>query len=372
MLERLRAAPQTNETGLLYISSLDGLRLLAFLAVFIHHLPVSMAFLGMEAFQRRGWVGVELFFVISAFLFFHLFEAEVRKAGFIDVKRFYLRRFLRIYPLMVAFPAAMIIWTGAYTKDAIFRLVGLMAGADNLVTAFDGYSPIPFSPQLWTLSFEFQIYLVIPFAFLAYQKYGTRRFLIGAAIVWGLCTLLRIAAVLSGVGYLPAWVLPFLRPDSVLLGMLLSIFVKDIPPLYALAAGLGAASGFFALPLMEQSATSQILVFPAAAIMCGALVALAHSWRPLGRVLSLRWATFAGTISFGLYVFHVFGIYLAGNLLERFGVDPSTASAAACVALTAVAFAATFAMAAASYMGFERPFLKLKDRFAAVHGRPAV
>ncbi len=372
MLKRLRDVHQRDETQTLYISSLDGLRLLAFLAVFIHHLPFSTAILGLERFQKRGWVGVELFFVISAFLFFHLFDAEHRKNGFIDVKRFYLRRFLRIYPLMAAFPVAMIIWTGFYTKEALLRLLGLLAGIDNLVTAVAGYSPVPYSPQLWTLSFEFQIYLVIPFAFMAYRKYGSRRFLIGAAAFWGVCTLSRIAAVLCGAGYLSAWVLPFLRPDSVLLGMLLSIFAQRVSASYALAAGTGAGLVFFALPPMEQSELSQILVFPAAAILCASLVALTLAWRPLARLMSLRWFTFAGAISFGLYVFHVFGIDLARRFFEGHGVAMAPISAANGVALAFAAFAITFAFCVASYVGLERPFLRLKDRFAAVHGRPAL
>ncbi len=266
----------------------------------------------------------------------------------------------------------MIVWYGFYTKEALLRLAGLLAGAVDLATAAEGYSPIPFSPQLWTLSFEFQIYLIIPFAFMAYLKYGPRRFLIGAGVFWGVCTFLRIAAVLSGVGFLPAWVLPFLRPDSVILGMLLSIFSRRIPAGYALAAGLGAGLVFFALPLIEQSELSQILVFPVAAIMCASLVALTLAWRPLAQIMSLRWFAFAGSISFGLYVFHVLGIFLAGRFYEKDGVVLSPASATDCLMFLSIAFGLTFAFASASFFGLERPFLKLKDRFAAVHGRPAL
>src|SRR4051794_10600592 len=98
------AAPQMASSAL-YLPQLDGLRFFAFLAVFIHHLsaPEPLRFL-----QARGWMGVDLFFVISAFLFFRLFNEEASVAGRIDVLRFYLRRMLRLYPLMVAFPAVII------------------------------------------------------------------------------------------------------------------------------------------------------------------------------------------------------------------------------------------------------------------------
>jgi peptidoglycan/LPS O-acetylase OafA/YrhL len=116
---------------------------------------------------------------------------------------------------------------------------------------------------------------------------------------------------------------------------------------------------------------SQIFVYPVAAVMCASLVSLALTWRPLFRVLSLRFVTFAGTISFGLYVFHFLGIFLARRIFDRLGLTLSPESNAAhYLVLALTAFAFTFALSTISYLWFESPFLRLKDRLAAVHGRP--
>ncbi len=60
----------------LYLAPLDGLRFFAFLAVFGHHLPRPPASAALAKLDQYGWVGVELFFAISAYLFFHLLNAE--------------------------------------------------------------------------------------------------------------------------------------------------------------------------------------------------------------------------------------------------------------------------------------------------------
>ena len=97
--------------GSLYLAALDGLRFLAFLLVFLHHLPRTFAVLSTAS--RVGWVGVEIFFAISSFLFFYLLAAEQQACGEIDIPKFYWRRLLRIYPLMVLFPFLMLaLFTG--------------------------------------------------------------------------------------------------------------------------------------------------------------------------------------------------------------------------------------------------------------------
>jgi peptidoglycan/LPS O-acetylase OafA/YrhL len=81
--------------------------------------------------------------------------------------------------------------------------------------------------------------------------------------------------------------------------------------------------------------------------------------------------TFAGTISFGLYVFHLLGIFLARRIFDRLGLtlSPET-NAAHYLVLALTAFAFTFGLSTISYLWFESPFLRLKDHLAAVHGRP--
>lgn len=83
--------------------------------------------------RNYGWVGVELFFLISAFLFFHLLDAEYGKAGGINIRNFYVRRFLRIYPLMIVFAVAMLAIYGSPDGNGYLRLAGLALFLDNAV-----------------------------------------------------------------------------------------------------------------------------------------------------------------------------------------------------------------------------------------------
>lgn len=80
----------------LYFPELDSLRFLAFLAVFIHHAPFAGFIEGWETLHRYGWIGVDVFLCLSAFLFAKLLFAEHTQKGGINVRYFYLRRLLRI------------------------------------------------------------------------------------------------------------------------------------------------------------------------------------------------------------------------------------------------------------------------------------
>ena len=353
----------------LYISALDGLRLIAFLCVFIHHLPATSAIPGFNLLHTHGWVGVELFFVISAFLFFYLFDAEMRKTKALNIAMFFVRRFLRIYPLMVAFPIAMIVLKSAYTKDALFRVLGLIAGADNILTALFGYAGIPFSPHLWTLSFEFQIYAVIPFVFLVYWRLGFNPFVYLVAAVWLSCTILRLASFAFISSYLVPWVIPVLRPDSVLVGLLLSIVFRRFNLSHVALVASVSSVAFFALPSITESSVSAAFDSPIAALMCGSLVILGLRWSPLNSLLCLPFMRLAGSISFGLYVFHILGISVALKILSSVSHFEPLTNAADYALLALSAFAITFCISLVSYFLLERPFLRMKDKFTIVQGR---
>jgi peptidoglycan/LPS O-acetylase OafA/YrhL len=121
------------EAQRLYLPALDGLRFFAFLLVLIHHVPGAPAII--STLEARGWVGVELFFAISSFLFFTLLDAEDRARGSINIPHFFVRRLLRLYPLMVAFPLFMLLSEGPLGWPAFGRFLGIAFFADNAITA---------------------------------------------------------------------------------------------------------------------------------------------------------------------------------------------------------------------------------------------
>jgi peptidoglycan/LPS O-acetylase OafA/YrhL len=366
-LRNLDTAPQEK----LHLPALDGLRFLAFFAVLIHHMPPPSATPWLHKFHAYGWVGVELFFVISSFLFFYLFKAEESKTGRINIPAFYIRRVLRIYPLMILFPVIMLVFYGT-TDAGLLRLAGLALFADNAIAWFNGYNvAIPHSAHLWTLSFEFQVYFFIPVAFIALRRMEAKYFVASLAAVFALCWSLRMLFMGLGAPHPIVWVTPFLHPDSVLFGILLSLgFFKRLP-VWTLAVLFGLTGvAFLATPLPMGTLQGAALSYPLAAVMCASLVGISLRSPAIGKVLSWKPLAYLGSISFGLYVFHFFGMALAANTFMKLGWTIDSKENLAQWALSIVlTVAITTILAAASYYILERPFNQFKDRFATVKGR---
>ena len=342
-----------------YVGSLDGLRLVAFMVVFFHHLPGPAA---IEIFTKYGWVGVELFFVISAFLLFRLLDAEIHQDGRISVRNFYLRRVLRIYPLLVAYYAVLFIVGGGVTGTlAWFRFTTTLLSVDNVATWWLNYNySVPAVGHLWTLSFEFQVYLLLPVAFLAWRKWGTRRFLWCLLIFELVAFAARFWAVESGAQYPSVHVIPYLRPESILLGLALAVAKPGWKPWWSVLVAIGAGFAFIAMP-----DTDMLFVYFPIGIMVAALVDAGLRWRPLRAVLSWRPFRYLGTISYGLYVFHIAAIWVIVKILSLPGLEVLANGPV----VMAMSLGLTVATAAMSYRYLERPFLQLKRRFTSIDGR---
>jgi peptidoglycan/LPS O-acetylase OafA/YrhL len=356
----------------IYLKPLDGLRFFAFLSVFVHHLTALKSSAFMTTLHNYGWVGVELFFVISSFLFFHLFHAEVEKAGKIDIAKFYLRRILRLYPLMVLFPIAMLVIFGSPDGLGWFRELGLALFVDNFVTWVRSYNiSIPYAAHLWTLSFEFQIYLVIPFAFLLYQRVGKRAFLGLLAAVFAYGFAARLVFFEIGARHPTIWVTPFLQPETVLAGIALSVIRPQWDWQFSAAAAVVAGILFFRLPVPWATSLASAFSYPLAAIMCAGILDSAVRSKVLTRALSFRPLLALGKISFGLYVYHLLCVAYSEDMATGLGFDPAEPAAFYC-ARFATALVLTVAAAWLSFNLLERPFLLLKEKVTVVRGRPAL
>lgn len=361
-------------TSRLYIAPLDGLRFFAFLAVFVHHLPQFSGSTTLLTAHNYGWAGVELFFLISSFLFFHLLDAEFCKTGRIRIGHFFMRRFLRIYPLMILFPTGMLLWFGSPDQLGWLRLAALALFADNAVIWFKGYNTsIPNTAHLWTLSFEFQIYLIIPFVFLAYRRYGKTTFLAGLVAVFLYGILARMTVYGLGAKHPLVWVTPFFRPENVLAGM--ALYVLRPKWHWGLSAGVALLAGiaFLSLTPPWASASGAAFSYPLGALTFAGLVDAGLRMPGLSSALSSMPLRFLGKISFGLYVFHVVAIGYAVRcttwMLGR-APDPVHDSSDYWT-LWATSLGLTIAAATISYFAFEKWLAMLKARFSEVEGRPA-
>lgn len=343
-----------------YMGSLDGLRLMSFLIIFIHHMPEPAA---IQIFAQRGKIAVELFFVISAYLLFRLLEAEDQKEGRIDVRNFFKRRALRIYPLLVVYYLiTFVVRAGFLEPRAWVRLFTSLGNVDNLVVWFWGYNfTVPAVGHLWTLSFEFQVYLLLPFAFMAWRKWGTRRFLLGLLTFEVIAFSIRAWAIHHGVQADPSiYVTPYLRPESILLGLALAVVKPTWKPRWSILAAAIAFAIYIQLPLHDEL----VRYFPAAIVVTG-LVDGGLRAGPLRAFLSWRPIRGLGIISYGLYVFHIAGIWATVRILQMSGV-PFLWNRPTIVLLS---LSLTVLAAGASYRWLERPFLRLKLRYTAIDGR---
>ncbi len=154
----------TEDTKRFYFPELDGLRFLAFLLVFVHHHPYLNSIPVLSFFRAYGWLGVDLFFVLSAFLFSRLLVEEYKKTNKISFRKFYLRRIFRICPVYIIFVILTILFlyiiNYPFSNLELLRVVGLLTFTDNFMTAVHGYNSLSTLAHLWTISYEEQFYVL--------------------------------------------------------------------------------------------------------------------------------------------------------------------------------------------------------------------
>lgn len=368
------ATPTARPKSGFYIPALDGLRLVAFLMVWWAHalpgpdaanLPPIPLYGG---FLLSGTYGVSVFFVLSAYLITRLLLTEREKNGRIDIRAFYVRRTLRIWPLYF-------LVVGITTAESIFHvhqvypgeLLALCTFTANWYRVFVGEIH-SFAAVLWSVSVEEQFYLVWPFV-IAFGSRSSLRNLSVAMIA--VAFLARIAVfVAQQRGMFPVKD-PYFgmenattsHLDSLGFGTLLALAGDRLPKLggwkwYAsFFACLGALvvhaqwfpTSFRVTPLGFRDPVGFSLVPPVAA----AMVALALNAK--GTFLEWRPAVALGRITFGMYCYHLW-------VLEHVRGGPE-------VRLPASLFF-TVGVAWLSYQLYEGRFLRLKNRFERISTRP--
>jgi peptidoglycan/LPS O-acetylase OafA/YrhL len=336
--------------------SLDGLRAIAILAVLWHHAPRAAE--SRFVLAGRGFLGVDLFFVISGFLIVTLLLRERRRHGAVSLRHFYARRFLRIFPayyLTLALVAAQAFLTHGNTAPALRHdLPYAVFYVSNLVPMLSLLS------ITWSLSAEEQFYLVVP----ALEKWLGR----------GMAIFLPVAYVLvclPPLGFEAGWHLPgFFRQTTfgpILLGVMLAHALDD-PRGYGWlwrllrhpASPLGAAVLVIAAccqPAADITGWPRIGVHAALLLLVASCVVReAHALQPLLRLPPLRRI---GVVSYGIYLYH---------MLVRHFVDKAAQGFAPSGAREVILFGAlalvSWGVAEASFRLFETRFLTLKKRFS--------
>lgn len=363
-----------------YRPELDALRFFAFLAVFLYHFnrPVEtftqhgvprIVAQALTGLVEGGVFGVDLFFVLSAYLITELLIREKEATGTLDVGGFYLRRILRIWPLYFAYIGLSLIPFFNPGHDlSLKQAAAFLLLAGNWSVIVWGWPLHSIIVPLWTVSIEEQFYLLWP----PIVRNITRKGLVTAAVVMLLiATVTRIVMVALHGGMNSVWCNTLARLDPIAAGVLAAALLNGGVPPWTLRRRLALlVAGILPLALVanawhihepERLAWIPTLIgFPVVAAGCTCIL-----FAVLGVGLRTpRTLLYLGKISYGLYVFHRLGNVLSGMLMP-------VHSATLQLALRPIlALAITIVLASLSYAFLEKPFLKLKNRFAHIVTRP--
>lgn len=346
-----------------YFGSLDGLRAIAVLGVIWQH----VAGLHGGALGRAG-LGVSLFFAISGFLITTLLLREHRRDGSLHLRRFYIRRTLRIFPLYFAV-------LGLYVVLVALTRHGTAEGTqffDNLA-AYATYTSNWFVQgsvaedaifyHAWSLATEEQFYLVWPallLAVLALVHMPGRGLALACAVLGAGVLADQVAThVIEGSSFGLTVVRSIATP--ICLGAILAAILHH-PAGYDTAGRILGSQR--AAPLLALALIVSLQTLPTFCVeLCMALLVAAVCVRedhPLAAGLAAGPLRLVGVVSYGVYLMHMLAANAVRPLLGHdVGIDVFAAAAIVAVA-----------MAYVSYRFFETPILRLKTRLGGASAPP--
>ena len=370
-----------------YRPELDVLRFIAFMIVFIVH---RMDFIPIDPAQHYwlynicllGDFGVPVFFLLSAFLITELLFRESDETGKIQVKSFYIRRILRIWPLyfLVFFGLVLLERFLPYVsaKNPLSWLAfSFFAG--NWWICLHGWIPAYPVDPLWSISVEEQFYIAIPLIALFGRRLGVKTVsLLLIAVSYGLVVLY---AMHPANGFSSQWTNSFVQFQFFAAGTLLSIYLKGrVPQWHPALRLIGVLSGLgfwlvasIAFGVQADTPHSTVLQAPIgwALVLAGTTLIFLSLLGFPSKYLP-KPILYLGRISYGLYLFHelvYFLIFSTGGVwLTRLTHALHLAGWRNGVG-TAFAFCLTVLVAHTSYQLYEKPFLRLKKRFTIVPSR---
>jgi len=362
-----------------YYPELDGLRFLAFLLVLFHHSAYIASIPIWVTLYNYGWMGVDLFLCLSAFLFAKLLFIEHQDKGDINIKFFYFRRALRIWPLYFFFFGAMLaysVYINGWQTQMLIRSLGMVTFTDNFLSMWGEYNTaIAFSAHLWTISYEEQIYLVIPWALRRFYRLNsiTNIYILGSIALFGMS--IRAAYIAYKIGYLGIWAFPLTHFESILGGLAFGLGLFDkatakIPGWILAVAGLVSLWLVTTLPNITEVQWKLMLTYPLVGIGMSLILAAATrgGFGFTSMLLKNETLGYLGKISYGLYIYHLVAQRLSLNFINGF-VSPDHPFAFPIISVITTLIV-TILISGLSYQLLEKPFLRIKNRFTIIHSRP--
>ncbi len=346
-------------------AGLDGLRCMAIVPVIWHHTAMS----GPLPMLHRGFLGVDLFFVLSGFLITTLLLRERAKTGAISLYKFWVRRFLRLMPayygLLIVLALAYLIFRPNDQDTQLFinglPIYGLylsnwfQPGANNL-------------DPLWSLATEEQFYLVWPVLEVMFVPV----FLLIVGLLFLVLNQLVNFGILDGAILTIFGIHPEQHPEildttftPILLGVALAHGLNRKITFRYLARFLGGPlsaliTGVLLLvlinvPVTDLSGGLRLAIHLAMTGLIGAIL-LSPDGR-LSRQLSLKPVAFIGAISYGMYLYHMWAVHFLNAVFNKIGLTGQP------ILLFILVFIMTVMVATVSYYLYEKRFLDLRKRF---------
>ena len=314
----------TGKVGVRHISSIDGLRAIAVAAVVLYHLGISWI--------PGGFLGVDLFFVISGYVITRLILDSINQSGALDLRAFYAARLRRIYPGFIFMVICTIIFIGVWAPEAIKRFLTdlpyALSGSINwyLVAKnqdyFETIGRPPLLQHTWSLAVELQFYLIWPIILLTILKYfgkkNIARIALGIAMISGV-TLFIVSLSLDQANAKQISHIYF-GTDTHSLGLFLgsALAVSWIPQNLGGAItkraqdvidGIGVVGllGLISIFLFIEQSNANLyrLAFPLAGIFgCLVIISLVHPASRFAPIISTAPFRWVGQRSYGIYIWH--------------------------------------------------------------------
>ena len=307
-----------------HISSIDGLRAIAVTAVLLYHLGISWI--------PGGFLGVDLFFVISGYVITRLILDSINQSSALDLKAFYAARLRRIYPGFLFMVVCTILFIGVWAPEAIKRFLSdlpyALTGTINwLLVArhqdyFETIGRPPLLQHTWSLAVELQFYLIWPIILLTILKYFGKRNIARIALIIAIISGTALFFVSLQLDQSNAQQVShiYFGTDTHSLGLFLGSALavswipqnlsadiekraQDVIDGIGVVGLLGLISTF--LFIDETNASLYRIAFPLAGIFgCLVIISLVHPASRFAPIISTAPFRWVGQRSYGIYIWH--------------------------------------------------------------------
>ena len=310
--------------GIRYIPAIDGLRAVAVIAVMLYHLGFNWI--------PGGFLGVDLFFVISGYVITRLLLDSIQRSGGLDLRAFYVARIRRLLPPLLFMIIVTTVFVGAWAPDTMRRFLAdtpfaLLGGMNwwlvfRHTDYFEAIGRPPLLQHTWSLGVEAQFYLVWPLILLLVLRYFGKNKIPGAALLIAafsgiallLVSLQVDAANASQVSHV------YFGTDTHSIGLFLgaALAVRWIPQNlnetvskkaqdFIDGIGVFGLLGIIAAFLFvdENDPTLYKIAFPLAGLFgCAIITSIVHPASRFAPILSSKPFVWIGERSYAIYLWH--------------------------------------------------------------------